>query len=112
MNESLEERIEAIEYLISQMDSDSGIEDWEWSDAGVQAMQDKIQLYGQTHVDGSIAPHDWAWQLVGVLGCGYCGVTEDGVREALQDERWTTTTFGQLLPTGGAVPRGSSGLSD
>lgn len=100
MNTNLKNRVAATEKHADSLEG-SQLGEWEYSDAGVEAMEDKIRLFGLDAVNTDFAPKDWAWQLVGMLGCGYSGVTKAGVKEALQDAGWTTTSWGALSPFGG-----------
>ena len=54
---------------------------------GIKVMHAFIRFHGMNYVSVA-APKDWAWQLVGILGCGYSGVTEGLVRAALIKEGW------------------------
>lgn len=112
MHTNLKLRVETTNHYLSTMRSDEELSDWEGSDAGVRAMEDKIRLFGQDEVEMEFAPDDWAYQVVGIMGCGYTGVTKAGVKEALHDEGWTTTTWGVLNPVGGAVIPNLQGPSE
>ena len=111
MHTSVKSRVEATEQFLNSL-STYDRNAWEWSDAWVSSMEDKIRLFGQDEVEMEFAPDDWAYQVVGIMGCGYTGVTKAGVKEALHDEGWTTTTWGVLNPVGGAVIPNLQGPSE
>lgn len=105
MKMDLNSRVEATDTYVTYLSCEA-LSDWEGTGEGVRAMEDKIRLFGQGEVDPSLAPEDWPFQLVGMLGCGYTGVTKEEVYDALHDTGWTTTRYGALNPTGGAIPHG------
>ena len=54
---------------------------------GIAALHASIRMHGIDYVSIA-APKDWAWQLVGILGCGYSGETKGAVRAALIEQGW------------------------
>lgn len=60
---------------------------FDFTDEGVNCQHAQIRLYGLNWISAK-APKDWAWQLVGILGEGYSGVTREKVIAALKEEGW------------------------
>ena len=85
---------------LSEMSAEE-FSEWEGSDEGIEAMRQKIIWHGECLLSDD-APPDWAWQVVGFLGCGYSAVTKQGVQDALMYLDWLQiTTVGALVPWGG-----------
>ena len=60
---------------------------WDGTDEGVNAQHGLTRLYGLPFVSKK-APKDWAWQLVGDIGLGFSGTSQDRVVLALDARGW------------------------
>jgi len=58
--------------------------EWEGTDDGIDAMHALIRVFGLEFVDEDAAPKNWAWILVGELGCGFRAVFPQFVHKALK----------------------------
>lgn len=81
---------ECKQYVLLVTRDDFAKSDGDFDDTilGVTAMHAKIRFFGLNYVNQNKAPTNWAYQLVGILACGFSEVTRSKVEDAILVEGW------------------------
>lgn len=83
---SLQILVDTCNHILAHMTEEEQSE-WEGTPFGVEMMHARIRLLGLRFIATS-APYNWAWQLLGELGCGYRGFDQSRIRGLIIKKNW------------------------